>query len=81
MKDKRRGYFCQVINAGIIAGIIILFIGLYYFMIKAGIPYQEPPLDLWIQYQVNAGIGERLMEIGFKVAMCSGVVRFLLRWI
>ena len=77
MKDKRRGYFCQVINAGIIAGIIILFIGLYYFMIKAGIP----PLDLWIQYQVNAGIGERLMEIGFKVAMCSGVVRFLLRWI
>ena len=79
MKEKVRYILCQIINAVIIAGIIIWFIGLYYSMIKAGIPYQDPPLDLWIQYEVDAGIGEVLMESGFKIAICSGMIRFILK--
>lgn len=78
MKEKIRYILCTIINAAIIAGIIILFIGLYYAIIKAGIPYQDPPLDLWIQYEVDAGIGSVLTGIGLKTAVCSGVIRFVL---
>ena len=78
MKEKVRYILCPIINAVIIAGIIILFIGLYYSIIKAGIPYQDPPLDLWIQYEVNMRIGEVLMGSGFKIIICSSIIRFVL---
>lgn len=81
MKEKVRSILCSIINAIIIAGIIILFIGLYYSMIKAGIPYQDPPLDLRIQYEVDAGIGHVLTGIGFKIAICSSIIRFVLNLI
>lgn len=79
MKEKTMEYICQVTNSVIIAGIIILFIGLYYSMIKAGIPYQDPPLDLWIQYETNAETGSVLMGSGFKIAICSSIIRFILK--
>lgn len=81
MKEKVRYFFCPIINAVIIAGIIIWLIGLYYAMIKAGIPYQDPPLDLQIQYEVHARIGDILMGSGFKIAIGSGIIRFVLNWI
>lgn len=77
MKGKIRNILCQIINAVIIAGLIILFIGLYYCVIKAGIPYQDPPLELQIQYEVNARIGDILMGNGFVIAICGGVIRLL----
>ena len=77
MKEKIRNILCQIINAVIIAGLIILFIGLYYCVIKAGIPYQDPPLELQIQYEVNARIGDILMGKGFVMAICGGVIRLL----
>ncbi len=73
MKEKVRYILCLFINAFIIAGIIILFIGSYYFMIKAGIPYQDPPLDLRIEYEVNSRIGGVLMKSGFIITACSAV--------
>ncbi len=78
MKGKNRYILCTIINSVIIAGIIILFIGVYYSMIKAGIPYQDPPLDLRIQYEVNAGIGDVLTGSGFKIAVCGSIARFVL---
>lgn len=81
MKEKVRYILYPVINAVIIAGIIILFIGLYYSMIKAGIPYQDPPLDLRIQYEVDARIGDVLTGSGFKIAICSIIIRFVLNLI
>ncbi len=78
MKGKSRYVLCTIINSVIIAGIIIFFIGVYYSMIKAGIPYQDPPLDLRIQYEINAGIGDVLTGSGFKVAVCGGIVQFVL---
>lgn len=80
MKEKIRHILSQIINAIIIAGIIILFMGLYYSMIKAGIPYQDPPLDLRIQYEINAGIGDVLMGSGFKIAVCGSIIRFALKY-
>jgi type IV secretory pathway TrbD component len=81
MKEKVRYILFPIINAFIIAGIIIWFIGLYYFMIKAGIPYQDPPLELRIQYEVDARIGNILMGSGFSIAVFSGVIRFVLHLI
>ncbi len=78
MKEKSKYIIFQMLNAIIIAGVIILFIGLYYSVIKAGIPYQDPPLDLLIQYEVNAGIGDVLLGSGFKIAVCSGIIRVVL---
>lgn len=78
MKEKIKNYLCHLLNAVIIAGIIIFFIGLYYCVVKAGIPYQDPPLDLWIRYEVNAKIGDILVTNGFKITICSGSIRLLL---
>lgn len=78
MKEKTRNSLCQLLNAVIIAGVILLFMGLYYSVVKAGIPYQDPPLDLRIQYEVNAGIGGLLVAYGFKIIIGGGVARLLL---
>ena len=82
MKEKIRSFLCTAINAFIIAGIIILFIGSYYLIIKSGIPYQDPPLDLWMEYEVNAKIGDVLLGSGFMIAVCGGIIRlvFCLIW-
>lgn len=57
---------------------IILLIGLCYVVVKAGIPYQDPPLELQIKYAVNMGIGEELTKDGFWIIAFGGVVRVLI---
>ncbi len=69
---------CTSINALIIAGIIIWFTGLYYSVFKAGIPYQDAPLDLQVQYEINAGIGVVLTGTGFKITIFSSIIRLAL---
>ena len=64
-----------------LAGTIIFLIGLYYWMIKAGLPYQDAPPKLQIQYAVNMGIGETLLGNGFLIAVCGGVARLFLGWV
>ena len=81
MKEKTRNILCQTVNSVILAGAILLLIGLYYSIIKAGIPYQDPPLELQIQYAVNTRIGEILTGNGFVIAVCGGVIRLILRLI
>ncbi len=81
MNDKTRDRLCQIVNSVIIAGLIVFVIGLYYWIVKAGIPYQDPPLELQIQYAVNQSIGEILLGKGFAITMCGGIARLLLRLI
>lgn len=69
----------QIINAILLAGIIILLIGIYYSAIKAGIPYQDPPLELQIKYAVNAGIGDILVRTGFLISICGGIACLLFK--
>lgn len=76
---KSKSYLRQIINAILLAGIIILFTGVYYCVIKAGIPYQDPPLELQIQYAVNMGIGEILVKDGFWIFICGGITRLLFK--
>ena len=62
----------------ILAGAMILLIGLFYAVIKAGIPYQDPPLELQIQYAVNAEIGEVLSKLGLGTLVLGGAARVLI---
>lgn len=62
MNTKINSGLYQVVNAVILSGIILMFLGTYYCVIKAGIPYQDPPLELQIQYIVNMKIGETLLK-------------------
>lgn len=78
MKPKTRDGLCQLIHSVIYAGIFLFLTGLYYSIIKAGIPYQDPPLELQIQYEVNMRIGEILLGNGFLIAVCGGILRLLL---
>ncbi len=79
---KSELYLRQTLNAIIMAGMIVLFTGIYYCAVKAGIPYQDPPLELQIQYAVNMGIGGILVKNGFLVSVCGGIARlsFQLVW-
>lgn len=78
MNDKIKNIFRQICNAAILSGLIILLIGLYYQAVKAGIPYQDPPLELQIEYLVNMGIGNVLLKTGTIIFLISGIVRLLL---
>ena len=78
-ETKSESYLRLTLNAAILAGIIILFTGLYYCVIKAGIPYQDPPLELQIQYAINMGIGGILVKEGFLISICGGIARWLFK--
>lgn len=78
MKEIFRSTLCQICRSAIFAGLIIFFIGAYYCVIKAGIPYQDPPLQLQIKYAINMGIGDILINVGFIVALCGGIFRLIL---
>ena len=67
----------SLLNGVIIAGVIMFFISLYYLMLKAGIPYQDPPLELQIQYAVNMGIGEVLLKVGLITLVIGIVLRII----
>lgn len=76
---KIGAYLRQAINAVLLAGIIILFTGVYYCVIKAGIPYQDPPLELQIQYAIHMGIGKILIKDGFLISIWGGAGRVFLK--
>lgn len=76
---KSESFFRQAVNTAILAGIVILFIGIYYCVLKAGIPYQDPPLELQIQYAINMGIGGILVKDGFLISICGGFARLLFK--
>ena len=65
--------------AFILAGVIILLIGAYYLVVKAGIPYQDPPSELQIKYAVNMGVGHELFKDGLIVTALGLLGRILSR--
>ncbi len=77
MTVKIKSVFYRISGAAVLAGVIIFVIGAYYEVIKAGIPYQDPPLELQIQYAVNLGIGDALCSIGFFTVVYGIAFRLL----
>ena len=80
MAEKIKNLFYTLSNAAVLAGLIILAVGVYYVVIKAGIPYQDPPLELQIQYAVNMGIGDELCRIGLFTVLYGMAFRLILRF-
>lgn len=58
----------------LVISLIILAIGLYYMVIKAGIPYQDAPAELLLEYNTNMEIGEKLTIIGFCSSFISAII-------
>lgn len=77
-KGKAGSMLGRLADAVLLAGAIVFLTGLYYWIVKAGIPYQDPPLELQIQYAVNETIGETLLANGFWMLLCGGALRVLL---
>ena len=67
--------FHKALGPIMLAGGYILGIGLYYLINKAGIPYQDAPLDLEVKYMVNMGIGETLTKMGAATMVSAYVGR------
>lgn len=75
MKNKMNNLFCKISDAVLLAGLIILVIGWYYLIIKSGIPYQDPTVEMQIQYEIDYGIGSVLSKTGLILAVCGGIAR------
>lgn len=46
------------------AGIVVLVIGLYFWLVGAGIPYQDPTTKMIIRYMANALAGTMCIKCG-----------------
>lgn len=77
MKNKMKNLFREISNAVLLSGLIILVIGLYYLVIKAGIPYQDPTVEMQVQYAIHYGIGSILSKTGLILALCGGIARVI----
>ena len=61
----------------IIAGIIMILMGVYYLIVKAGLPYQDPPMELQIEYAVNNRVGSVLSVTGLILTVVGAVLRIM----
>lgn len=81
-KESKGGSFIRMTASEVLlAGIIIFSTGIYYCVIKAGIPYQDPPLELQIQYTINWEIGNIMVKEGFLLSICGGIAGLLYKLI
>ena len=78
MKNKMKNLFREISSAVLLAGLTILMIGLYYLVIKAGIPYQDPTAEMQVQYAIHYGIGSVLSTIGVVLVLSGGIARFII---
>ncbi len=60
MKQRIKNIFSGILTAGLIN----VFIGLFYWVVVGGIPYQDAPLNLQINYTVNMRVGDTLFFMG-----------------
>ena len=62
----------------LIAGLVILAIGAYYAVFRAGVPYQDPTVEMQVSYAIHMGIGRTLLMTGGVMAAVGGGARLLL---
>ncbi len=55
----------------LLAGVVVMGLGAYFLVFKAGIPYQDPPLELQIRYAIDKGTGEGLFTTGLVLAVAG----------
>lgn len=78
MKNRLEYIVTEICNAVFLAGLIILIVGVYYIVIKAGIPYQDATMVLQLQYAVDYQIGNILSKTGLFFALFGGIIRLII---
>jgi len=66
IKEKLKTLFRSIM----IAGIIIIIIGMYYLLFKAGIPDQDPTTEMTIKWMAYYSAG--------KICLLDGVITFII---
>ncbi len=64
----------------LISGILSALMGAYYLFAKAGLPLQDPPMALKIQYEINFGVGEKMLMLGLT-CLFIGCIGYTVAWI
>lgn len=68
----------KIFNSLILSGIMIFIVGLYFWMIKAGLPYQDPTPEMSFNYAVNYRVGQVLLLLGAATLVIGGVGRIVI---
>ncbi|NLF27365.1 MAG: hypothetical protein GX592_05650 [Clostridiales bacterium] len=63
MKEKLKTF----IHAIILSGVFVLVIGLYFTVIKAGLPYQDPTTEMTINWMAYFAAGEVCIRYGRSI--------------
>lgn len=77
MKIDAKTFF----NSIAIAGCLIFAAGVYYAIVKAGIPYQDPTPEMSLQYAVDFRIGEVLLTLGAAAFAVGAAGRVIMRFV
>ena len=76
---SRRSLPRRLSGALLLAGVLILALGLYYLVVRAGIPYQDPSPETQLRYAVNQGVGEALVKLGAIPTAIGLLMKLLFR--
>lgn len=68
-------------DAALLGGLVVAVIGLYHIVIRAGIPYQDPTVEMRLRYAIALGTGRALLGTGLALAAGGGVLRLILKLI
>ena len=81
--SKRTGGFSALLRglggAALSGGLMMVLVGAYYAVVKAGIPYQDPTLDMQISYAIDMGVGSTLLKLGAVLIAVGTALKLLLR--
>ncbi|HCW05235.1 MAG TPA: hypothetical protein DGK91_12400 [Clostridium sp.] len=55
-------------------GLLTFLVGVYFAVVKAGIPYQDPPLELYERYMKDLVLGETLIKVGLAICFLNLVL-------
>ena len=75
MKIDAKTFF----NSIAIAGCLIFASGVYYMIIRAGIPYQDPTPEMSLNYEINYRVGEILFTMGAAAFAVGAAGRVIIR--
>lgn len=79
-RDRSKRVVGEISSAALFAGIIIFAIGAYYAVVKAGLPYQDPTMELQIRYATYYGVGDILLMWGSVLSLCGAIARSIIWW-
>ncbi len=78
LEESMKGKVNSLVWGILFAGVIIFLIGCYYAVLEAGLPYQDPTLEMQIEYAINMGIGKVLIRCGGLTFLVGLLFRIIL---